>query len=101
MNKLLTHYGKKFGVRLYMQMSMELLVTELGISSQPLAMPYPQYHEHLTHCWLKLVWEKSLLLDTCIEIALLPPSFLREQDWWIMESFETLDFNSDELACLS
>ncbi len=84
-----------------MQMSMELLVTELGLSLQPLTQLYPLHHNWVTSCWLKAVWEKAHLFDACIRIALLPLQFLREQDRWLMEYFGTLDFNRDELICLS
>ncbi len=99
--KLLTHYGSKLGVEIYMQMLMELLVTELGLSLQPLTQSYPLYHNRVTSCWLKAVWEKAHLFDARIGIAPLPLQFLCEQDRWLMECFGALDFNQDELICLS
>jgi hypothetical protein len=99
--KLLTHYGSKLGVGIYMQMLMELLVTELGLSLQPLTQSYPLYHDRVTSCWLKAVWEKAHLFDARIGIAPLPLQFLCEQDRWLMECFGALDFNQDELIRLS
>jgi hypothetical protein len=72
MSKLLTHYGNKSGVGIYMQMSMELFVTELGVSLQPLAMSYPLYQAQVTHCWLKSCWEKAHLFEAWNKIAPLP-----------------------------
>jgi hypothetical protein len=63
MKKLLTHYGNKSGIGIFMQMPMELLVTELGASLQPMAMPYPQYQAQVTHCWIKSCWEKAHLFE--------------------------------------
>ncbi len=57
-NKLLTHYGSSSGLRIHMQASMELLVTEGGVSTQILAEPFARYSKWVTHCWLRLVWEK-------------------------------------------
>ena len=80
---------------------MELLVTELGVSLQPLAQSYPLYHDRVTSCWLKSFWEKAHLFEICVELAPLPLQFLRECDWWLMEYFGTLGFNQDKLTHLS
>ena len=42
-NKLLTHYGSSSGLGIHMQASMELLVTEGGVSTQILAKPFTRY----------------------------------------------------------
>jgi hypothetical protein len=81
MTKLLTHYGTKSGVGIYMQISMELLVTELGVSLQPLAQSYPLYHDWVTSRWLKSFWEKMHLFEARVKIALLPLQFPWERDW--------------------
>ncbi len=39
MNKLLTHYGSNTRLGIHMQLLMELLITEVGISLQPLSTP--------------------------------------------------------------
>jgi hypothetical protein len=41
-----------------MQVSMELLILELGISEQPLLEPFEKYEARVTHLWLKSLWEK-------------------------------------------
>ncbi len=49
-NKLLTHYGSSLGLGIHMQASMELLVTEGGVSTQILAEPFAGYSKWVTHC---------------------------------------------------
>jgi hypothetical protein len=41
-----------------MQVSMELLILELGISEQPLLEPFKKYGARVTRLWLKSLWEK-------------------------------------------
>jgi hypothetical protein len=53
--KLLVHYGCKSGLGIQMQVLMELLITEMGISLQPLQESYATYGKWLTHSWLKLI----------------------------------------------
>jgi hypothetical protein len=55
-----------------MQVSMELLITELGVSSQPFQESYGTYGTWITHSWLKLIWEKAHKFNITIEIANLP-----------------------------
>ena len=68
-NKLLIHYGCNSGVGIEMQISMELLATELGISSQPLQESYGKFGKHITNTWIKTVWEKVDKFNVKIEIA--------------------------------
>ena len=58
MIKLLTHYGSNTGLGIHMQLSMELMITEAGISLQPLSTPFHRSKGWVTHCWLKSLWEK-------------------------------------------
>jgi hypothetical protein len=51
-NKLLTHYGCSSGLGIHMQVSMELTITEAGVSTQPLSEPFTQYSKWVTHSWL-------------------------------------------------
>jgi hypothetical protein len=50
--KLLVHYGCHLGNGLQMAVSMELLMTELGVSSQPLGESFQKYGKWVTHWWL-------------------------------------------------
>jgi hypothetical protein len=68
--KLLTHYGCFLGVGIQLQVSMELLIIELGLSAQPLQEPYEKYGKRVTHSWIKLVWEKVSKYKIKVEIGL-------------------------------
>lgn len=62
------HYGCQSSLGLKLQMSMELLVTELGISLQPLQESYRRYSCFVTNSWLKTLWEKVDMFDFSIEV---------------------------------
>jgi hypothetical protein len=71
-NNLLVHYGCISGLGIQMQVSMELLITELGISPQPLQESYAKYGKWITHSWLKLIWENVDKFNVTIEIVNMP-----------------------------
>jgi hypothetical protein len=50
MNKLLTHNGSNTGLGIHFQLSIELLITEAGISLQPLLTPFNRCKQWVTHC---------------------------------------------------
>jgi hypothetical protein len=79
-NKLLTHYGSSSGLGIHMQVSMELLVTEGGVSTQILVEPFARYSKWITHCWLRLIWEKMDRFCLRTDVKELPLEPLREQD---------------------
>jgi hypothetical protein len=58
-NKLLMHYGCHTALGTELQMLLDLLVADLGLSFQPFQVPYEHYGEWVTTCWLKRVWEKG------------------------------------------
>ena len=101
MNKLLTHYGSNTGMGNHMQPSMELLITEAGVSLQPLTTPFNRCKNWVTHCWLKSVWEKVDMLLVCVEISDLPLNFPWEWDNWLMGAFEHTDYDEKSLVCLN
>jgi hypothetical protein len=47
---------------------MELFLTELGISAQPLQESYERYGKWITSTWLKSVWEKVKMFNITVEI---------------------------------
>ncbi len=65
---------------------MELLLTELAISSQPFQKSFAQYGRRITNTWLKLIWEKVGKFKITIEIALLPIDPLQENGKWFMKA---------------
>jgi hypothetical protein len=85
-----------------MQVLMELLITEMCISSQPLQESYATYGKCLTHSWLKSIWEKADKFNNTIEIATLPIEPPREGDKWFMQAaMEAGITNSIELEKLN
>ncbi len=65
---------------------MELLLTEMGISAQPLQESYVQYGKRITGTWLKSIWEKADKFWKTVEIAPLPVCPPREGDKWFMQA---------------
>jgi hypothetical protein len=69
-----------------MQVSTKLLITVLGISSQPFQELYTTYGKWITHSWLKLIWEKVHRFIVTIEIATLPIKPPWQEDKWFMQA---------------
>ena len=101
LNKLLTHYGSSSSLGVHMQVSMEMLVIEGGISLQILSEPFSMYRKRVTLSWLRSVWEKIDTFGFRVEIRDLPIQFPRKHDGWIMRTFARLDFDEDELLLLN
>jgi hypothetical protein len=100
-NKILMHYGCSSGLGIHMQVSMEMMIIEGGISTQILSEPYTRYGKRVTYCWLRLLWEKVDMFCFCIEIRELALATPRENDGWIMLAFVDLGFTDDELIGLN
>ncbi len=56
--KLLSHYGCRSGVGIQLQVSVELFIIKLGVSTQPFQEPFEKYRTKVTHSWVKSIWEK-------------------------------------------
>jgi hypothetical protein len=52
-----------------MQVSMEVLLMELGLSAQPLQESFTTHGKRVTDTWLKSVWEKVDRFNIKVEIA--------------------------------
>jgi hypothetical protein len=92
--KLLIHYGCHSGLGLEMSVSMELLITELGVSAQPLCKSFLNYGSWVTHTWLRSLWEKVDKFDITVEIAPLSMVPLQEGDKWFMQAVVEAGFMS-------
>ena len=55
--KFYTHYGTSSVVGTQLQMSMEILICELGLSSQPFTLSYKKYSSLATDGFCKQLWE--------------------------------------------
>ncbi len=56
--KFFIHFGTSSVVGVQLQMSIENLIIELGISSQPFTIPYPRYNSRATTGFCTCLWEK-------------------------------------------
>jgi hypothetical protein len=98
LTKLLVHYGCRLGLGIQMSVTMEVLLTKLGMSPQPLQASYADYGKWVTNTWLKSVWEKVYKFNITVEIALLPIKPPREGDKWFMQAvIESGLTNAEEL----
>jgi len=101
LNKLIMHYGSPSCLGVNMHTSVELLVIELGLSTQPFAEDYDVCQHWVTHSWLKSVWEKAAKLKIDIQLAQIPLQFPRERDSWIMAEFIRMDYDTQSLCRLN
>lgn len=100
-NKLLMHYGCQSSVGLKMQMSIELLIVEMGISLQPLQESYAKYGEWITHSWFKSVWEKLDKFKIVVELNNIPLELPRDGDQWLMRLFVAAGYSKEKLKRLN
>jgi hypothetical protein len=94
--KLLIHYGCHSGIGLEMSVLMELIITELGLSSQPLCKLFRKYGTWVTHTWLCSLWEKVDKFNTTMEIAPLPMDPPQMGDKWFMQVVKEAGFTSEK-----
>ncbi len=69
-----------------MQVTLELFLTELDISAQPLQDSYERYGKWITSTCLKSVWEKVKMFSITVKIAPLPVCPPREGDKGLMQA---------------
>jgi hypothetical protein len=100
-NKLLMHYGCHTALGDELQMLLELLVVDLGLSFQPFCVSYKHYGEWVTTCWLKQVWEKIDRYGFVLTVHNLSLSFPREGDDWLMAQFIATGYEGEELLILN
>lgn len=100
LNKLLMHYGCNTAVGLKLQASMEFLILELGISTQPLQLDFDTHKFFVTDTWLKSVWEKASIFQLDIETNMEIP-LPREGDQWLMVELRRLGLEKSELLRLN
>jgi hypothetical protein len=87
LSKLLTHYGCSTVVGWKLQVSMEFLMLEMGLSSQPFQLDYSSAHYLATGCWLKSLWEKIWRFDLRVTIGNVDCRPPRCGDDWLMAVF--------------
>jgi hypothetical protein len=98
---ILTHYGCDTAVGRLLQVSLELLLLELGVGSQPFQADFNRYGSWATDSWLKSVWEKVFLFGVVViegKLKVEPP---RHNDDWLMLVLHKLHFSEAELIRLN
>jgi hypothetical protein len=100
-NKLLMHYSCHTALGDELQMSLELLVVDLGLSFQPFRMSYKHYGDWVTTCWLKRVWEKVDRYGFDLTMHNLSLSFQQEGDDWLMAQLIATGYEGEELLTLN
>ena len=99
--KFYTHYGTNTVIGNQLQMSLEILICEVGVSPQPFTLDYSKFGSFATDGFCKRLWEKVhifsflLLLDNEL---FTPP---RENDRWLMSAFEAAGYSLDERITLN
>jgi hypothetical protein len=105
--KLLTHFGCRSSLGLFMLVSFELMVIEeLGLSMQLFQTQYHKFQEWVTHSWLKSKIDmgegKYHMFSVTIDVNLLPIQPPREGDGWFMQAIEdTKQFDTEEKVILN
>ena len=97
----LTHYGCDTTVGRLLQVSLELMIMELGMSSQPFEVDFIRHGKWVTDSWLKSLWEKSFIFGICFEEGRLKIGPPRTGDEWLMRMFLRMGFTEAELIRLN
>ena len=98
---LLTHYDCSTVVGQKLQILMELLILEVGLSDQLFQIKFHDTQFLATDCWLKALWEKISLFNlnlTLGNISCRPP---RLGDDWLMAQFTQVGYTTKELIHLN
>ena len=81
------HYGCSTGVVIKMQLSLELLTLEMGISSQLLQESNNRYGRWITEGWFKSILEKFNMFGITVEVCNIPiVQPIVGERWTMMES---------------
>ena len=99
--KLHMHFGRETSLGLKLNVSLEALAVELGVSSQPLQQCYAKYKNRVMWCWLVSLWEKCSKVKTKVHLRSTGISLPREKDRWLMDLFAAKGFTEDELCRLN
>jgi hypothetical protein len=101
LNKLLMHYGCDTATGRFMQVSYSLFYLELGLLFQPMQESDQKYSTLVTHSWMKMLWEKTLMFELHTVVADVPFQFPRQGDQSLMWVFITAGYRGDTLRWLN
>ena len=100
-NKLLMHYGCRTALGTELQISIGLLLVELGMSFQPFLLSYANFGHMVTTSWLKRVWEKLDRFKFLVTVHNLQSLFPQDGDDWLMARFIGLGYGVEDLLILN
>ena len=100
-DKLFTHYRCNSSLGLKMRTLVEMIVTELGISSQPFQESFTKYGKWVTWSWMTSVWEKCNLFGVKVELENNITKLPRQDDKWRMLLFVLAGFSKEDLVRLN
>jgi hypothetical protein len=100
-NKILSHFGSQSLVGTQYQMSTELLIMEVGISTQPFTQDYIKYGDRATPSILKEIWARMHRFGFRLEIHTVQMPRPREGDRWFMIAVEAAGFSLQELRIIN
>eukprot|EP00804_Cyclotella_cryptica_P006975 CCRYP_007113-RA/>CCRYP_007113-RA protein AED:0.75 eAED:0.75 QI:0/-1/0/1/-1/0/1/0/1178 len=99
--KFFVHFGMSTVIGVQLQVSIENLIVELGVSPQPFLLPYSKYHQRSTPGFCTRLWEKLDRYKLRLELGkqfITPP---RQHDQWLMASFEAAGYTMDDCKILN
>lgn len=99
--KFFVHYGTTTIVGIQLQVAVENLIIELGVSSQPFLLPFQQYSPRATTGFCTSLWEKLDRYHLPMRLGkdvIAPP---REHDQWLMTSFEHAGYSLEDCKTLN
>jgi hypothetical protein len=99
-NKLLMHYSCQSSLGIKLQMSLGLLLVELGMSFQPLKLSYNKFGDMVITSWLKRVWEKLDRFKFAVTVHNLCLVFPREDNDWLMAWLIAIGYKGNSLRML-
>jgi hypothetical protein len=99
--KFYVHYGTTSVLGIQLQATVENLVIELGVSSQPFLQSFQRYADRVTPSFCVCLWEKLDRFQQKLVLGmeiLAPP---RQHDQWLMTAFENAGYTMAECCQLN
>jgi hypothetical protein len=98
---LLMHYGCDTALGHQLSISINALIIELGLSTQPFQESYARYGSRVTDCWAKRIWEKVDEYGVTIVLKGCPLVLPRKRDRWFMRALEETGMSLKELKVIN
>jgi hypothetical protein len=100
-NKMMTHVGAKTMLGTQYQMSLELLILELGLTANPFSLDFEKYNSWATDCGWKEIWSNMCRFGFDLSVNTVDLSPPRERDSWFMRAIEDAGFSPEECRIIN